>query len=47
MVLPDLPPGMMLGLAFGILGISFWIIGLVIFERLFARMDKKANEAEP
>lgn len=37
MVLPDIPPGVWIGIGFGIVGISFWVVGLLVFDRLVDR----------
>ena len=46
MVLPDLDPGIWIGIAIGILGISFWVVGLVVFHFLLKRYRKKPPSVE-
>lgn len=43
MVIPELGSGVWIGIGFGILGISFWIIGLLVFDRLV----DKYGEGDP
>lgn len=44
MVLPELGNGLLVGIGFGLLGISFWVIGLFIFYKLFSRSDAMGAE---
>ena len=43
MVLPEIGNGLLVGIGFGILGISFWVIGLLIFYKLFGRSETVAE----
>ena len=40
MVLPDLGTGVWIGIGFGLLGVLFWVGGLLVFNRL---IDKYAD----
>ena len=46
MVLPELSSGVWIGIGFGIIGISFWIIGLVLFDRLVDRFRNDPHDEE-
>lgn len=39
-MVPELGTGVWIGIAFGLVGISFWIVGLFVFNRL---VDKYAD----
>lgn len=41
MVLPEFESGIWIGIGFGILGISFWVIGLLVFDRLVDKMKQQ------
>ena len=46
MVLPDLPTGLVIGIVFGIVGISFWIGGLLVFDRLIGRIRAEGETVD-
>ena len=37
MVLPEISSGVLIGIAIGIFGVSFWVIGLLLFNYLLDR----------
>ena len=37
MVVPEISSGVLIGIAIGIFGVSFWVIGLVVFNFLVDR----------
>ena len=37
MVVPDVGPAVWIGIAIGVLGISFWVVGLLAFDYLLDR----------
>ncbi len=43
-MVPELGDGLLVGIGFGILGISFWIVGLFIFYKLFGHSDAILTE---
>lgn len=47
MVLPELGPGVWIGIGFGLIGITFWIGGLLLIDKVAGRFSADhGNEPE-
>lgn len=44
MVIPELGSGVWIGIGFGLIGISFWVVGLFLFDRL---VDRYGSDGHP
>lgn len=46
MPLPELGTGIWIGIAIGLLGIAFWIVGLLVFDYLVDRVQRDRSNVE-
>lgn len=44
MLLPAASSGIWIGIGIGILGISFWVVGILIFDRLVDRYRGESDD---